>query len=265
MFDMTKIYSFSTNKGGVLKSTLTLNIGAQLSKSGYSVLLVDMDNQGNLATSFGEDAVTYSGKSIYNVLVEGKDINSVIVNKTENLDLLPSDETLSFFEEDINQNKEEFEKKYGDIYFILREELKNIKKDYDYILIDTPPNAGAVIWNVYSAANEVIIPVHPEPFCVDSLLNTIVHIREIQKELNPSLTIKKIIPTKVKTKSKMHKELLVEIKELCESENLPLSDYFVRDAVLPSNAVHLHKLPLMLTKLSGPVRQDLIKITKEVE
>lgn len=262
---MSKIIAFSSNKGGILKTTTAVNTAIALTKKGKKVLLVDTDNQANVTSMFGDDVTTFKEKDIYQVLVKGKDINSFIVNKAENLDVLPSSEDMGFFESDVARIEDEYDKKYGNSAFILKEELKKINKQYDYILIDTPPSAGLIIMNVYCAAQEIVVPVHPVPASKDSLINTFVHVEDIKSTANPSLKISHVLPTKVKANTTVHKKGLKDIQEFCVDQGITFASTQIRESVLPDRAVEEFTLPLLLTPLKGTICDDFIAFAEEVE
>src|SRR5690554_1313246 len=137
--------AISTNKGGVLKTSITTNIAGVMAKRKKRVLIVDTDNQGNVLLSFGKNPDECQ-KTLYDVLVGGEDINKAIVTAYKNIDVLPSNDDMSFFEFDVLGKK-------SNPFRFLGDQIREIEAEYDYILIDTPPNLGLTQANVLNCAD----------------------------------------------------------------------------------------------------------------
>lgn len=169
-------------KGGVGKTTTTINIAAGLSRKDKKVLIIDFDAQGNIATSLNIE----SDKDIYSILTENAQISQCTKNLGKNLDIIPSKETLTKTEVIITKlpNKEK----------ILKTKLKNLK-GYDYVLIDCPPSLGLLNQNALLYAQEAFIPVSTDFLGYDALLKMIKVIDEINSHFRHNLKITKIIPT----------------------------------------------------------------------
>ena len=150
---MCRIIAISNQKGGVGKTTTTINIGTSLAKLGKKVLLVDLDPQGNCTRALGIDKFN---KSISDVLASDSNIKRVIKKTVMNgCDVIPSDLSLALIDSSKLNNPEP--------HFILRNALK---KKYDFILIDCPPSLGFLNKNALAAAHKVLIPVQCRIFCI---------------------------------------------------------------------------------------------------
>ena len=207
---MGKIIAIANQKGGVGKTTTTLNLGAAIAEKNKKVLLVDSDPQASLTISCGIEMKELE-KSLYDAIVaENSDeenfIKGIIIKtKIKNIDLLPSNIDLSTAEiELINMYDRER---------ILKSILEPLKKDYDYILIDCPPSLGILTINALTAANEVIIPVETDYLALRGagiLVNRT--IKKVKKKLNPKLKIAGILPTMHKTRTLHAKEVLETLR-----------------------------------------------------
>ena len=172
------------NKGGVGKTTSTLNLGAALANAGKKVLLVDMDSQGNLSRSFGLSRSI--DKHIGGVMVKDYPAGDAVVSVGK-MDLLPA--TLELL-------KHEKTVAGGELYqFVLSEAIEPLKRKYDYILIDCPPSLSALTVNALVAADYFLIPLQPEFYSYDGL-RTLVDFADRLKKLNPRLQLAGIFATK---------------------------------------------------------------------
>ncbi len=208
---MTKIISLVNQKGGVGKTTSSINLSASLGKLGKKTLLIDLDPQGNATTGLGinKGEIAYS---VYDVLTEKCNITKAIIKtKFKNLSILPA--TINLAGIDI----ELVEKTYQDNTFKKNEQLKNALKEvsnkYDYIIIDCPPSLGLLTTNALVSSNSVIIPVQCEFFALEGitqLLNTIIM---TQTRLNPSLKIEGVLLTLLDSRTVLGLEVVEEVRK----------------------------------------------------
>ena len=196
---MTKIISLVNQKGGVGKTTSSINLSASLGKLGKKTLLIDLDPQGNATTGLGinKGEIPYS---VYDVLSE-----------FTNLSILPA--TINLAGIDI----ELVEKAYQDTNFKKNNQLKNalstIEDKYDYIIIDCPPSLGLLTTNALVSSNSVIIPVQCEFFALEGitqLLNTIIM---TQTRLNPGLKIEGVLLTLLDSRTVLGLEVVEEVRK----------------------------------------------------
>ena len=208
---MGKIIAIANQKGGVGKTTSSINLSASLGKLGKKTLLIDMDSQGNATTGLGinKGEINYS---IYDVLTEKCEIKKAIIKtKFTNLSIIPA--TINLAGVDL----ELAEKTYQDNSFKKNEQLKNaieeIKEKYDYIIIDCPPSLELITTNALTASNSVIIPVQCEFFALEGitqLLNTIIM---TQTRLNPNLKIEGVLLTLLDSRTVLGLEVVEEVRK----------------------------------------------------
>ena len=178
---MGRIIAISNQKGGVGKTTTAISLSGCFSKLNYSVLLVDMDPQGNASRGMGLDPTSIR-KNIFDVLAQNLDINKII-KKTQikGVDVLPSNLKLATLESVTNNVEKPFN--------LLKNALKQLNRSYDFIIIDCPPSLGLLNLNSLCAADSVIIPVQCEYYAMEAVAQILSSISKIQKEYNHDLEI----------------------------------------------------------------------------
>ena len=196
-----KTIAFANQKGGVAKTTTTLNLAAAFAEAGNRVLCVDMDPQGNLTMSQGIDPDTLD-LSMYDVLVHKTPMREVIRHREvdvacASIDLAGAEIAMSTM---IGRERS------------LQKALAPVREDYDFILIDTPPSLGLLTINALTAANKVIVPVQCEYLSMRGLIQLQNTLHMIRENLNPEVEIEGILPTLVDTRT-LHAKEAIEILE----------------------------------------------------
>ncbi|MCK4440553.1 MAG: ParA family protein [Sulfurovaceae bacterium] len=202
---MSEIITIANQKGGVGKTTTTINLGASLSKKGKKVLIIDADPQTNATTSLGFNRNDYE-YNIYHVLIGIKTISDVILkSEIKNLHIVPANIGLVGIEKEFyNSTKKNRE-------LLLKKALEPIKNQYDYILIDSPPALGPITINALGAADSVIIPIQCEYFALEGLAQLLNTINLLKKSINPKLTIKGFLPTMYSGQNNLSKQVLDDL------------------------------------------------------
>ena len=201
----TKIISIANQKGGVGKTTSSVNIAAYLAISEAPTLLVDMDPQGNATTGIGIGVGTYEN-SVYDLIIGKKDVNdSILKTDLEYLDIIPSSGKLVGAEvELVNQYaREKF----------LKESLENVIGKYKFIIIDSPPSLGLLTLNVLTVCHSIIIPIQCEYYALEGLSQLLNTIRMVQKHLNKELEIEGILITMYDHRLNLSRQVVQELHE----------------------------------------------------
>jgi len=196
-----EVIAFANQKGGVAKTTTTLNLAVAFAESGYRVLCIDLDPQGNLTMSQGIDPDKVE-KSLYDVLVHDMPISEIIQHReidiaVASIDLAGAEIAMST---KIGRERS------------LEKALKEVSGDYDFVCIDTPPSLGLLTINALTAASKVIVPVQCEYLSMRGLVQLQNTLKMIQENLNPDVKIEGILPTMLDSRT-VHAKEAVEILE----------------------------------------------------
>ncbi len=199
-----KVIAIANQKGGVGKTTTSVNLSACLADLGKKVLLVDLDPQGNSTSGFGFDK-TKIKQSVYDVLVNDVSIEGVILQtKIENLMLLPATIQLAGAEIELVSIMSRETK--------LKRVLDKVKYSYDYVIIDCPPSLGLLTINSLTAANSVLVPIQCEFYALEGLSQLMNTITLVQKNLNPALSLEGVVLTMFDARTNLSIQVVDEVK-----------------------------------------------------
>ena len=207
---MGKVIALVNQKGGVGKTTTSINLAASLGVQGKKVLLIDLDPQGNASTGVGINKGDVD-KSIYDLLLGRCHVKEAIIRTNfKNLSIIPA--TINLAGADI----ELIEKGKQDPLFQKNMQLKlalaEVVNNYDYIIIDCPPSLGLLTTNALTAANSVLIPVQCEFFALEGIMQLLNSIMLAQKKLNPTLEIEGVLLTMLDSRTNLGLEVVEEIR-----------------------------------------------------
>ena len=222
---MGKVISVAKQKGGVGKTTTTVNLSTILAKKGKKVLLIDTDPQGNATSGLG---ITKEVElSVYDVLVGDTEINETIQETAiKNLKVCPSNISLAGAEVQLVSMMSREQR--------LKTKLDIIKNDYDYILIDCPPSLGLITLNAFTASDTVLIPVQCEYFALEGLGQLLNTVNLVKKHLNKNLEIEGALLTMYDARTNLSNQVVKEVKKYFENK--------VYKTVIPRN-VRLSEAP----------------------
>jgi chromosome partitioning protein len=198
------IVAIANQKGGVGKSTTAINLGAGLALQGDSVLLVDLDPQGNTSSGLGidRDAIELS---MYDILVDGVASSDVLEpTSVHNLHVIPATIELAGAEiELVSMFSRELR---------LKNALDDVKSDYDHVLIDCPPSLGLLTVNGLAAADEVLIPIQCEYYALEGVSQLTRNIGLVQNSLNPQLTIEGVVLTMFDGRTTLSSDVVAQVR-----------------------------------------------------
>jgi chromosome partitioning protein len=253
------VISIIQNKGGCGKTMSTISFAGVFAQQGKRVLIIDMDNQGNSLYSFGMNPDKFE-TTIYDVLVQGTDPREAIVNVHENIDVLPANDDMGFFEIDVlrqYRNNDDAE------FYLLRQALQTIKDEYDLIFIDTPPMVGLNVGNVLNASDYVLIPMNPESFTMRSLTKVINRVKEF-RGTNPDLEILGVFGTMVKRGTVLHSDVLQKTREYALNNEVKMFDTTIPSSIRFANSVAYEGKPAVLTDKNNELIQSYFELTEEI-
>ena len=218
--EMCKVIAIANQKGGVGKTTTTVNLGIGLARKGKRVVLIDADPQGSMTVSLGIDEPDKIEYSLANVLMdvvneEEIDYAKIILKHEENIDFIPANIELAGLEVSmVNVMSREL---------VMKRFISNIKENYDYILIDCMPSLGMITINALVCANSVLIPVQASYLPVKGLQQLIKTISRVRRQINPELKIEGMVMTMVNMRSNYTKDIL-EALESTYGETIGIFD-----------------------------------------
>ena len=249
---MSKIIALANQKGGVGKTTTSMNLAASLATLAKRVLLIDADSQANASSGLGVD-LSKVDCSIYECLVAGKDIHEAIyTTDIERLDVVPSGINLVGAEiEMLNFEKREF---------MLKHTLEPLSSEYDYILIDCSPSLGLITINALTAANSVIIPVQCEYFALEGISKLLNTIKLVKRKLNPQLEIEGFLLTMYDRRLNLANQIYDEVKR--HFQELVFKTVIQRNVKL--SEAPSHGLPAILYDADSTGAKNHMALAKEI-
>ena len=202
---MSRIISIANQKGGVGKTTTAVNLATAIAACDKSVLLIDLDPQGNASTGFGIDNIDRN-THIYHLLINQISIKDVIKSSmVPKLFVIPADTDLAAAEVELRNRK--------DREFILDTLLRSITDSYDFIIIDCPPSLGLLTVNAFSASHSVLVPLQCEFYALEGLAQLLRSIEMVKKNLNPSLTIQGIVLTMFDSRNNLSEMVVNDVRK----------------------------------------------------
>lgn len=202
VMDLGQVFAIVNQKGGVGKTTTTINLAACIAKCGKKVLAIDIDPQGNCTTGVG---IEKDGECIYDCIIDGADPKAVIQHTAyEGMDVLPSGISLAGAEvEMVDKDRREY---------LLKGIVDKVKDAYDYVFLDCPPSLGLLTINALTASDAVIVPIQCEFFALEGLSQLVTTVKMVKSSLNPGLYIEGVILTMFDSRTNLSSQVAEEVR-----------------------------------------------------
>lgn len=223
---MGYVIALANQKGGVGKTTTSVNLGACLADAGKKVLLIDLDPQGNATSGLGIDKKDID-ESVYDVLINDVDLKKVILHSShQGLDIVPTTIALSGAEVELTNLMARETR--------LKDAFGDVKDEYDYILIDCPPSLGLLTINAFTACDSILIPVQSEYYALEGLSQLLNTIKLVRKHFNSALKIEGVLLTMYDKRTNLGQQVNAEVKKYFGDQ--------VYETIIPRN-VRLSEAP----------------------
>ena len=202
---MGRVIAIANQKGGVGKTTTSINLSASLAEKGKKVLVIDTDPQGNTTSGLGLDKNEIEN-TIYELMIGESEIEEVIHNEVfENLDIIPSNVNLAAVEiELIDVEQKEY---------ILKNAINKVKDKYDFIIIDCPPSLSMLTVNAMTTANTVLVPIQCEYYALEGLSQLVHTVNLVKERLNPDLEMEGVVFTMFDSRTNLSLQVVENVKE----------------------------------------------------
>ena len=253
---MARIVAVANQKGGVGKTTTTINLAASLALAGRNVLLVDVDPQGNLTSGVGQKGRAAEAGTVYNALTSLEPTTDagpfIISTNIDHLHLIPADRNLTGAEIEMVTLSAREER--------LRALIDPLRGRYDYIFIDCPPSLGLLTLNALVAADAVLIPLHCEYFALEGLADLVGTMRRVRAALNPALDIEGVLLTMFDERTNLGQQVATDVRNVFKEK--------VFRTVIPRNVrlgeAPSHGMPVILYDGKSRGAEAYLALAREV-
>lgn len=265
-----KVISVSSNKGGVLKTSMVTNIAGVLASKGKRVLIVDTDSQSNVALTFGHNPDEFESMfkcTLYDLLTDDEgtwDAREAIYNLDHNLDAIATDDRMIQFEFNVLIGIDRYTNEPIGQFKLLKRVLEPLKEHYDFIILDTPPNLGLMQGNILLATDEIIIPYQPEVYAMRSLMKTLEMFNQFKEDFNHNLEVIGVVPTMVRANTMIHRNLLSILKAHSQVYGYKISRNHIPNSIQYPATVSAENGPITITRPKTKLAKVYVDLVNEL-
>lgn len=258
---MGHVYTVAMHKGGAGKTSVITNLAGVIAikEPEKRVLIIDTDGQSNALMAFGKSPNDYPN-GIHSLFVKSANVRDCIYNLRGNIDIIPATDDMNFIEFDILLD-DNFK---GDPFGQLDNAIAEIKDEYDYIFVDTPPSLNIVTGTALKIADKVIVPLEPETFGVSGVNKIIETVKELRDSFQNGMEILGVVGVKVKARSKSHKETMLEAKHYFKHTDVHLFEHSIKDSVIFPDSTRYNGLPATLVNPRNKFVKEYFKLFDEM-
>ena len=250
--ELGRVVAIANQKGGVGKTTTAINLGTALAACGKTILLIDLDPQGNASTGLGVQGSARTVSTYDVVLGQARLADAVLKTQIPGFELVPSVIDLSAAEvELVERERREFR---------LRDALGSLEKSYDYVLVDCPPSLGLLSVNALVAARAVLVPLQCEFFALEGLSLLLRTIERVRRSFNPVLEVQGVLLTMFDRRNNLAQQVATDVRSFLGKR--------VYETVIPRNVrvseAPSHGMPVLLYDFRCPGSQAYVQLAGEV-
>lgn len=260
---MSKTIAIIQNKGGVGKSTVTSHLASALSKRypEKKTLILDMDPQGNQAISFGYKPKLIEN-TIYDVLAKGIPPESTLIHLNDNLDLLPSNGDMNFYEIDTLHLIEKIG--FREYLYTLKKAIAALTNRYHYIFIDSPPELKIVALQILMAAEDIYIPFESDAYNAEGLMSLLEKIEENKRQYGVTPTIRGLILNKVQARTTLHRGVSIQVDAYCTKHGIPILKTKIPMSIVYPKTIATMGMPVTWANPNSEHAQHYYDLLEEV-
>ncbi len=250
------LISVVNNKGGVLKTTLSTNLGACLALDKKRVVILDLDGQGNIAATFGKNPHTLKNTVIEYLRGECQLDDVLIAEREPYLYIMPSNDELNFFDLYVSNGMLTIES--------LKQLIHKLDEMFDYVIIDTPPTMSSVVSTVLSITNVALVPFEPDQYAVLGLRRIAKAAQTFKDNGNTNLKVI-AIPTKVNNRANIHKEIInIAIRPKMTAQGIVVTNSYISSSTKSTASVGYERVPIVLSVQKNKFQKEYECLKNEI-
>ncbi|OMI07685.1 hypothetical protein BVL54_19875 [Bacillus paralicheniformis] len=252
---MAKVFTVAMHKGGAGKTSLLTNLvgGLTVKYPDKRILVIDTDSQANALMAFGGSPQEFP-TGVHNLFLGDRDVKDCIYRLLDNVDIIPSTDEMDFIEFEVLLDEWRREEPFNK----LDTAIEDIRDEYDYIFIDTPPSMNLITGNALKVSDEVIIPFQPETFGVNGIMKVLKTINDLNESLNSDIKVFGVVGMMVDSRASLHTMLVQDARKYCSERGIHMFDAVIPKSVRFANATAFEGLPATMVESEDRKRHHIV-------